>query len=190
MAEKLEFVRHKAFGPYADAYEDIIRHCESPDMSLMRHGKMTTAHENTHQIHSELRNRMAGNGGAAFYVLDDRSIYFREPDVTLSDVASRVAKKGPVFELYLVSARRYWNRQPLYVLDEAVAYTNGAIVGEQVGGVDWQYEADRAREMTVYAWALIRAIEDLDPTYPELEKLVAFANFNVARLPDFRKNLR
>lgn len=190
MAEIPQFVPHRSFFPFKTAWEDVLAHCETPDRSFAKYGKMTEVHENTHQIHSELRNRMAGNNGNAFYVLNDRSIYFREPSVTLADVASRVAKKGPVFDLYLVASRKWWNRQPLYVLDEAVAYTNGAIAGEQERGVDWVYEADRAREMTVYAWALIRAIEDLDPTYPELEKLVSFTNFNVTRLPDYKVGLR
>lgn len=184
----LEFVPFKGFGPYRGPWEDIRSHCRvwTP---YPGDGKMTEAHENTHQIHAEMRNRLVGEG-YAFYILEDRAITFRPPKVTLRDVAKRVAKKGPVFGLYVVDSQKWWNTQPLYVLDEAVAYVNGAIVGEQYGGVEWEYEADRARELTVYAWALIKAIEELDPDYPDLEKLVAFVNFNVARLPDFRAKIR
>lgn len=181
----LSFVKVFGFGggiPYASSYDDIMRHTRQP---FRGGGRMTEAHETTHGIHADLRNRAAGTRVNAFYVLDDRALYLREPNVTLADVAARVPKKsrGEVFDLYLVQQRKHWNHNPLYILDELVAYTNGAVVGKEEGDDGWQYECARAQEMTKYAWYLILAIEELDPEYAELDKLVEFVNWNNTRNP-------
>lgn len=183
----MDFVKVFGFGgglPYSSSWEDIMRHTRQP---FKGGGKMTEAHETTHGIHADLRNRAVGTRVNAFYVLDDRAIYFPEPDVTIADVAARVPKKarGEVFDLYMVKSRKHWNRNPLYILDEMVAYTNGAIVGKEEGDDGWQYECARAQEMTKYAWYLILEIEARQPEYADLQKLVEFVNWNNTRNPMF-----
>ena len=180
----LNFLHHPAFGPYKSAYEDVVRHCKDPYKSG---DAMTIAHESTHQIHSELRNKSPGNGVNAFYVMQDRCIFFREPKVTIRDAADRIKRehRGPVFDTYMVNSRQWWNRQPLYVVDEAVAYTNGAIVGKEQGVEGWEFEANRGKELTQYAWAVIMAVDAKDSSYDELDKLVEFVNWNATRNPLF-----
>lgn len=181
----LNFLHHPAFGPYQTPYEDVMRHCKDP---YTKGDAMTNAHESTHQIHSELRNKSVGMGSVnAFYVMEDRCIFFREPKITLRDAANRVKRehRGPVFDTYMVDARKWWNTNPLYTVDEAVAYTNGAIVGRDYGIDGWKFEANRAKELTQYAWYAILAVEDKDADYDELDKLVEFVNWNAARNPLF-----
>lgn len=188
----MEFTKVFGFGaglPYASSYDDIMRHTRQP---FKGGGRMTEAHETTHGIHADLRNRAPETRVNAFYVLDDRALFLPEPNVTLADVAARVPKKarGEVFDLYLVKQRKYWNTNPLYILDEMVAHTNGAVVGHEEQESGWQYECARAQEMTKYAWYLILAIEELDPKYAELPKLVEFVNWNNTRNPLYGVKLR
>lgn len=93
--------------------------------------RITWTHEATHGVNSLVRNTRAPApvGYNAAYVLNGRAAVIKEPQaVTLGNVAASVPRqlRGSTFQLYLVDQRRYWDRQPLYMLDEWAAYTNGA----------------------------------------------------------------
>lgn len=161
--------------PYTDPYSDIKSHC----VQWTDYGdRMTEAHENTHQIHSEIRQRL-GPGRNAFYCLNDKVVVFDEPPVRLSDVTKR-ATRGEVYRLYLVDAQRWWNDQPLYVLDEMVAYTNGAIVGKAYRVNGWEYERDRAKELTYYAYVLCDVMKDRGLDDKDIRE---FIHWNYRRIP-------
>lgn len=127
--------------------------------------KITWAHETTHGLNSYLRNALQKQGQArvqCLYVLNDRCVVLTEPrGVTLAQVASAVPaeQRGRVYQLYLVQQQRDWNDTPTYVLDEWVAYSNGAAVGKELG-LDYGSELEFAQEFTNYAKVLASLVDD------------------------------
>lgn len=161
---------------YANALDDIRQHTGTWDTYEDR---MTGAHENTHQIHSECRGR---TGKQAFYVLENRLFLCEDPQrVTLADVAAN-RPFGEVRQLYLVDAQKWWNDTPTYLVDEAVAYTNGAIVGKYLNVNGWQYENQRATELTAYSLTLCDIIEEKESK--DLARVIRlFLLWNSRRIP-------
>ena len=94
--------------------------------------QMTWAHEGTHGINAKLRDGL--NGFNVIYFLGGWAFSQEEPTTTLKIIAKSVpgALQGGVFELYLIEQQRYWNEQPLYILDEFSAYTNSVFVGNEL----------------------------------------------------------
>ena len=94
--------------------------------------KMTWGHEGTHGINARLRNGLKNYNAA--YLLGGWVYFQSEPTTTLSIVKNNVpqALRGGVFDLYLIEQQRYWNSQPLYILDEFSAYTNSVFVGDEL----------------------------------------------------------
>jgi hypothetical protein len=90
--------------------------------------RITWCHETTHGIHAALRNRYRL---PAFYPGGGRFALVEPPAITLSDVAAVIPQnlRGTRYQLYLVKQRRDWERDPLYVWDEWVAYDNGTTAG-------------------------------------------------------------
>ena len=99
--------------------------------------KVTWCHETTHGINSHLRNRLGGAGRNAFYIGFDRAALVEEPHVTLTQVAQAIpsALRGSHYQTYLVQQRGEWDRQPLYLWDEWIAYTNGARTALELAAV-------------------------------------------------------
>lgn len=96
--------------------------------------KITSAHEQTHRINSDIRGKFKVDCG--FYLLKNKAFTIKShPRVTLSEIAAKVpqARHTSVYKLYLVSQRQWWDKQPLYLLDETVAYLNGASTGVDTG---------------------------------------------------------
>jgi hypothetical protein len=90
--------------------------------------RVTWCHETTHGIHAALRNRY---GRPAFYPGGGRYALVEAPALTLGEVAAAVPQRfrGSRYHLYLVAQRQQWDRDPLYVWDEWVAYDNGTTTG-------------------------------------------------------------
>lgn len=100
---------------------------------------MTSAHETTHQINSEIANSNGGRSkNVGLYMLDDIGFVVDEPTgFTIQQVAQKVPKdfRGgicQVYDLYLVKQAASWGDRPLYLTDEWTAYTNGAVVALQM----------------------------------------------------------
>ena len=95
--------------------------------------RITWCHETTHGIHSALRNR---NRLPAFYPGGGKFALVEPPALTLGEVAAVIPShlRGSRYKTYLVQARRDWDRDPLYVWDEWVAYDNGMAAGIEEGG--------------------------------------------------------
>lgn len=96
--------------------------------------KMHYAHEATHGVNAGIRNSHGPRDNAA-YLLGDRAWVMPEPSTTLSAVAGAVPRslRGGGYNLYLQRQQRYWNDQPLYILDEWSAYRNGTLMGDEAG---------------------------------------------------------
>ena len=107
-------------------------------------------HEGTHGINSLLR---AEFGCPGFYVLNNRAYLLSEPDTTLTKVARVVpiSLRGTVYRLYLIESRWWWDKQPSYVFDEWVAYTNGTEARWQLSIKNRQETVQYMLEFCVYS---------------------------------------
>jgi len=145
--------------------------------------KITWGHETTHGIHSRLRQKYSQSGEIiktslgryfkssnrinCFYVLENRAIILKEPNVTLAQVAGNVPQslRGEVYRLYLIQQQRYWNKEPLYVFDEWVAYGNGAAVRHDLDIKNRVGTVRYALEFNVYAMTLAQTAKIDDPQF-------------------------
>lgn len=153
--------RYGASGTYAD----VMNHSRESF-----HGYDTfdtTAHETLHGIHSFLRNRCGGRRNAV-YVGGNRSLLLDEPAIRISHVRSFIPSslRGSRFQLYLVQQCRWWDNEPLYILDEGVAYLMGARAGLECDTGKQVCDIMVAPlEFSVYAAALGLAVKTHCPDY-------------------------
>lgn len=170
-------------GNYGPVLTDLECH-GGPNNATYRDAADSTSwgHELTHYVNSLIRNSLGDNGINGFYVLDDRCIVLHEPHFTLSEVARRVTQRGPIYGLYLGSQLADWNAHPTYILDEMIAYSNGALAGSFTGSDQWRYQRQCAQELSGYAKVLIQTIDQLDPGYVDRQQLVNFIYWNDNRL--------
>ena len=104
--------------------------CRMPPGHVYRDNDLVTwAHETTHGINSRVRCEVGGMVNA-FYCLNGWVGIYREPNFRKSQVCAFVPAnlRGLGWETYMAGASS-WDDRPLYILDEWVAYINGAIVG-------------------------------------------------------------
>lgn len=161
--------------------QDLEQHM--PANHQYRDRDLTTwAHETTHGLHGRLRNLGAGTGKVnAFYCLNDYYVIFPEPSVKISDTIPYVPnqyKNHRLYNLYMVQQQRYWNNEPLYIMDEWIAYTNGSLVGNNE-------RIDSIESMIVfsfYATAMITAVNHLDSDYIKLVELKDFMLWQIGRV--------
>lgn len=91
----------------------------------------TWAHEATHGVNSLMRNEHGAGTGVenALYCLNGRTALIEEPrPCTIRDAARYVPTglRSRMYAQYMIGRTRQWNQIPLYILDEWVAYLNGA----------------------------------------------------------------
>ena len=137
---------------------------------------VTWAHETTHGLNSRIRNQYGGNTNAV-YLYGAGAIVIPEPPVTLSQVAANVpaSERRRCFQLYMVDQRADWDGQPLYVLDEMVAYLNGALVGYEWGDRSRAIQShENAVEMYHYARVLHSILKPGHPSRYDLRPLNDF----------------
>jgi hypothetical protein len=108
------------------AYGDICSHLEEPDVHRDA-DLITSGHESLHVLHARIRIKYKKPN--AYYLLKNRAFVFKNPKISLKQVADNVKKRGPNYDLYLVEQQKYWNDTPFYVIDELVAYIGGTMVG-------------------------------------------------------------
>jgi hypothetical protein len=132
-----------------------------PEMGTQYRDKshVTWCHETTHGVHSALRNSYRL---PAFYPGGGKFAQVEPPAVTLGEVAAAVPPqlRGSRYQVYLVKQRHDWDREPLYVWDEWVAYDNGTTTGiEEVGrsGSGTSDDAVACIELSGYALAVAAA---------------------------------
>ena len=120
--------------------------------------RVTNAHEDTHGINSYIRMKYANQGKInAFYCFDNKAVVLPEPNTTLSEIAKVVPRsmRGLMYKNYVINMQSKkvammkpdpklgvcktlcskmlrgggWNNEPLYLIDEFSAYTNGSETG-------------------------------------------------------------
>lgn len=145
--------------------------------------KVTWAHETSHGIASNLRQKFSDRGKInGFYCLNDRAAIIKEPKTTIRAAASRVPQslKGDVFNLYLVQQASSWNDIPLYICDEYVAYSNGSAARKDLQIQDRAETVQYMMEFNTYSIALAQAIKAQDPSYDD-KQFKAFLMWSIKR---------
>jgi hypothetical protein len=149
------------------AYADIISHCRNPSLG---DGRYTDAHETGHMISADVRMENPGRNNG-FYLLGGVAAVVQQPSVTIRDISKYVPPtlRGSRYDLYLVQQQRYWNDEPLYILEEWHCYTLGAMAA--VDDVKNNRRLPRTDavsgtlEFRVYGAALAMAVRELCPDY-------------------------
>jgi hypothetical protein len=161
------------------------------------------AHETTHGINSDLRQKFGknmmevilddyvpsitvfkcvdlGQRVNGFYCLENRAAIIVEPNVTIGAVAKLVPKslRGDVYKLYLVDMARSWDDTPLYICDEWSAYTSGSACRLDLGIKERQETVQYMMEFDIYAIALAMALKG--DGYDD-QQLKSFIIWNIER---------
>ena len=178
-------------------YADIINYANKPTLEIRN--RMTCAHETTHMINAELRNKatrvrlddklsMNGRHVNAFYLPAGWGFVVEEPNIRKIQVADFIPPnvRGYRYNTYITGARA-WDKQPLYIVDEWCAYINGALVG--IDDVNngryrdgWTDGVSGCLEFSLYGVALCMAIEKYDNKYwNENKRFKAFMKWNLKR---------
>ncbi len=109
---------------------------------------ITYGHETLHGISARLRNKYKEKYGTninVIYIKYNQFLILEHPPITISQIAKEVPPdlRDDIFKLYLIRQRKYWNRQPLYILEECNCYLYGALIGYEVGQ---KFNADYSME--------------------------------------------
>ena len=139
-------------------------------------------HELIHQVNSDIRCKTKANDNA-FYLLNNHYVIFKEPKVTLKQVAAMVDKsrRTDTYRGYLVEQQRYWNREPLYILDEATAFATSLLYHAMDGSKD-ESRYTKTLEFVYFNKVLLAAIKHYDPDYAQLEELEAYIKYHEGRV--------
>lgn len=183
---KVRNVQNQALGKIL---QDIDSHMPAGHQ-YSANNKVTWAHETTHGVNSNIRNKYqllefeantkrTING---FYCLEDRACVIQEPRTTIRSVASKIPQslRGPSYQLYLVKQAGEWDDRPLYLFDEWIAYTNGSETGRELNHQGWYYELLQAHNFNVYCMYLAIAIKESCPDYDDTQ-MKAFMMWNIER---------
>ena len=171
--------------PVTSLYDDPLAH--SPR-------DMDGPHENTHGVNSRVRNLwMRDHPGKwnAVYVLHGKAFLIQEPPLQLSDVARAIppSQRGRNYQLYLVSQARYWENEPLMILDEFGAYLNGleCDLSTTTPHNSIRFQHDTCLEFFVYARVLSQLAHKC-PNY-DASQLDAVIAYQARRLLQLRQTM-
>lgn len=176
-------VREENNPRYGSVLNDIESHM--PKNHIYRDSNLvTSSHETTHGINSNIRNKhQKSNRINAFYCLDDKACIIEEPKIQISDIARVIPDnlRGPSYELYLVKSTKDWNNDSLYLFDEWSAYTNGSLTGLELNYENYQYELLQAHNFNVYCTYLAKVVKERCPDYDDTQ-LKSFLMWNTQRV--------
>ena len=183
-----------SFGPQQDktatgaALTDIVSHLPSSYGNTFYNSDLVTwGHETSHGISAHVRNNFntTGRNANAFYVMGDQAVVVAEPRILKRQVGAYVPVgfRGSRYSLY-IAGQAAWDGQPLYILDEFNAYTNGAAVALNLHKDNlWTYGKQDVLaglvEFVGYSLALGRAVEanesEYFQTYPQFAAFLGYA---------------
>lgn len=145
-------------------------------------------HELVHLVNNDIRDKTRAHDNA-FYLLHDCYVVFPEPKLTLRQVAGMVheSKRNDTYQEYFVNQQRWFNDSPLYLLDEADAFTTSLLYYATTGKRDGWFEHRRRKmnEFIYFAKVLREAIKHHDPKYPamaELDKYIEWHRLRVEKI--------
>jgi hypothetical protein len=170
-------------------HSDVLVHTKS-EIFGTKHGRSTSAHENTHQINSELRNFYTPELKRrvnAFYVLNGNAALVDEPDVKMSFVKQFVPESLRSFRWKTHFTNDDWEDRPLYIMDEWSAY----IIGAKCSVDDFKANRQSTKivsgclDFSLYTVALCIAIKEGDPEY--WKNNIQFKSFVIWQLKEAKK---
>jgi hypothetical protein len=148
-------------------YADIINHTRNPFLSEAR---TTNGHESTHDINNDLSGTTKWTKDG-FYLLYGRGIILDRPRLTRPQINPFIpgSLRSSRYDLYFAT-QKYGGDSPLYVLDEYIAYQNGAEVAiDDLKNGRWREDridsVSGPLEFFCYSMSLCMAIEKHDHDY-------------------------
>lgn len=148
-------------------YKDVISHSKNP---VTNESRSTNVHETAHMISSDIRNEYRGNNNG-FYFENSRGVVIDHPNLTIRDVGPYVPKnlRGYRYQLYFVDQLKYWNKEPLYIMEEWNCYRLGGASAvedhKQNINLERTDAVSGAFEFMIYSVCLYICIKDKDPDY-------------------------
>lgn len=169
--QEAPIIRPNIITGHGSLIDDLEKHAHAGHSMRNEKDPANWVHELTHQVNSDL-------GG--FYVFNGKYISMKSPNVTLSQVAKRVKVKGPLYQTYFVQQQRHFEQQPLYILDEATAYSN-ALQYCIENKIKDDFRQKCVLEFVEYSKDLLRTVQELDPNYKDMEILKEYIKWNENR---------
>lgn len=165
----METIKVKQYNTPRDnsVYEDVLSHCTRPNRG---DGRYTDAHETSHFISSEIRNANTGHNNG-FYLLNDIGVLLEHPKITIREAGGYIPRtlRGMRYQLYFVDQLRYWNEDPLYIVEELNCYTLGGMTALDDAKNNRSLERTDAVagsfEFSIYTLGMIMCIQDKDKSY-------------------------
>lgn len=114
----------------------------------------------------------------AFYLFEGRYVLFNEPRIRKSDISPYIPadlRDHRLHDMY-IAGQEAWEDTPLYVFDEGIAYSNGAMMGLQ------DSELEYALIFAFYCRAVIDCCMEMDHGYRADRVLGPFLKWNMERL--------
>jgi hypothetical protein len=171
-------------------YQEVWSRCTPANRrTAQADNVVTTCHEATHMLNSQIREKLGGGKLNAFYVGKGKCFALPEPDCTLTQARQYVTQfRNSTYQLYFVEQApdrsmfvRGWDSSPLYIFDEWSAYINGAQAAKELLGYDPHGTYDRARWFCHYADAVVECIKNHDPDYEHIKELESFVAYQKER---------
>ncbi len=148
-------------------------------------------HEATHFLNSQLRcaNDPEHQNDNAVYCDKGRYLLFEEPNVTLTQMFTYLGAEVHSNIDSVMHTAKQWDKEPLYTLDEWSAYINGTKCCIEVNAPAERLALSRRNMIyaSVMADALVRCIEERDPTYAQLKELKEFVQWQKIRMEECSK---
>jgi hypothetical protein len=158
-----------------DTYRDIDR--------------INWAHETSHGIASQISIKYynSKNGRVyGLYALANRGIIIQEPPITLSQLATKIPTylQGKSYYTYFHKQTRYFQNEPLYILDEWISYTNGSAVRAELNIKNRGETVLQMVEFNTYALLLAKATNNQDPQF---KNFIIWNSIRVKKIYDANK---
>lgn len=166
----MDLVALKKYRDFEDSnilYADLMKYSKNP---VTNESRSTNAHETSHMISSQLRNKYRRNLNG-FYYNGMSGILINQPNLTIKDVGPYIPEnlRGYRYQLYFVDQLKHWNDSPLYIMEEWNCYS----LGGAVSIVDYHQEKEVEKtdavagcfEFMIYTTALYMCIAHKDPGY-------------------------
>jgi hypothetical protein len=159
-------------GIYAEVESRTPNKPSYPDMA-------TRCHEWTHLLNGRMTSYF---DRPAFYVGGGRAVTLSKPRLSLPDVAPYVTQFSSQYRSRFVSGSIAASHvdDPLDILDEFSAYAND-LQCQIENRMKWQGTDEQVGYHCCWADSLVKAVKARDPGYADLNKLVAFVDWQTRR---------
>ena len=149
--------------------EKYLLHKMTPLVEQNYVDHVTNAHEWTHQIHADIRRKHCQKNENGFLVPSLGQKILKEPPISKSSIAFSIpgALKGDHFNHYVVDSKD-WENKPTYLIDEWIAYINGAKAGLELRRQDSNYSRKLSSgliELQSYSNILVKAVQNNSSTF-------------------------